>query len=1361
MNNGKQIYLGLDVGTNSVGYAVTDQEYNLQRFRGADAWGSVIFDEASQSAERRGFRSARRRLERRKQRIRLLQEIFAEEIAKKDPRFYIRLSESYRWREETEDRYIFFNDEEYTDAQYMKDYPTIHHLICELMENKEAHDVRMVYLACAWLLAHRGHFLSQIRVEDLDKLIDIGDVYDEFIHFFRDNSYDQPWGEVSKETLRALGEILKKKAGIKTKEKELKEILLDGKKADKTGREEFPFSQESLIKLLAGGSCKPKDIFGKEEYAEYDSVSLNMDDEKATELMTNIGEDYDLIVALRKLYEWGILADVLDQSEGSGSISAAKVALYEKHKKDLQTLKYFVRKYLPEKYEEVFRQTKGKKNYAAYVYHADKGDVIEKKANVEDFSKYILGLIKEIEPEEKDAALYEEMKADIELRSFLPKQKNTDNRIIPHQLYEYELLKILENAAMYLPFLKEKDADGTTASDKIHAIFTFKIPYYVGPLNTKSEHAWISRKEGRIRPWNYSEIVDEDASEEAFIRRMTNSCSYLAGEDVLPKDSLCYQKFMVLNEINNLKIDGQKIPLEAKQGIYEELFKRKKKVRRKDIEDYLISNNYLEKEKREKLSGIDEEIHSSLSTYYSFRKLLKDKILSEKDVERIVERASYAEDKTRVKKWLRKEYPNLSEEDVNYIGRIKIKDFGRLSEKFLKRLEGCSKESGEVTCILRLLWETNDNLMELLSDRYSFAEAIQKYNEDYYEGTSSLKDILEARGVSNAVRRPIYRTLAITKDVEKAFGKPDKIFIEMTRSSRTDLKGKRTKSRYQQIIDLYSSCKEEAKEVQKQLEDLGEAASTRLQSDRLFLYFMQLGRCAYSNAPIDLKSLMSGSETYNIDHIYPQAYVKDDSIINNKVLVLSTLNGDKGDDYPIRDEIRNKMQGVWKYWHKAGLLSDEKYKRLIRSTGFTEEERYGFISRQLTETSQATKLLGELLKEKYPEAEIVYTKAGLVSDFRHVFGLLKARSYNDLHHAEDAYLNVVVGNVYDMKFSKRWFTAESSYSIKTETLFTHDVNCGGELIWDSKKMLPKVKKTAQKNSGHFVKYAFFKTGGLFDQNPVKKAAGLVPLKKGMSTEKYGGYNKAGVMFFIPTRYKAGKKNDIMVLPVELMHGRHFLEDEEFARKYAFQRLEKILGKRVEEVSFPMGMRPWKINTVLSLDGFRVCITGIGSGGKSLLAQPIMQFSSAEEWKGYIKRLERFVEKNKKNPNYKYDREYDKISREENGSLYELYIEKLQESIYKKRINSPLKTLIDGRERFEKLEIAEQSQVLLNIHSVFGRIAGGCDLTSIGGKKNSASTKSGLSTIISNWKKYYSNVRIIDQSPSGLWERKSQNLLELL
>lgn len=1114
----EKIYLGLNVGTNSIGYAVTDEQYNLLKFNGNDAWGSIVFDAASSNEDRRNHRLARRNLDRRQQRIVWLQEIFAKEISKVDDRFFIRLSESFRWREDVQDQYVFFNDKEYTDVQYMKENPTIHHLICELMDNKAPHDVRLVYLACAWLIAHRGHFLNNLNVEKLDEIMDISSVYQNFINYFTENGYKRPWGEID---VSALAEALKRRSGVTAKTKELLKILLNGKKPEKSGTEEFPFSQDSIIRLLAGGQCKLKDVFCKEEYLDLGSISLDMDEDKFGEISGSIGEDYDLLMALRGLYDWSVLADLLNGH--SKTISAAKVQMYEQHKEDLRVLKYFMHKYLPGKYNEVFRKAKAD-NYVAYTGHMDKetASQLKKKANVEDFSRYIQKLVRSINPEEKDQQTYQDMCERLELKCFLPKQRSTNNRVIPHQLYEYELIRILKNASLYLPFLNEV-RNGVSEIDKVVSIFRYKLPYYVGPLNEESSFAWISRKQGKITPWNFKDMVDEDTSENVFIRRMTNKCTYLPGEDVLPKDSLCYQKFMVLNELNNLKIDGRKVPVEVKQGIYHELFEKKKKVRRKDIEEYLISNNYLAKGSTELISGIDEQVHSCLSSYYAFRNLLSREILSENDVEKIIERASYAEDKSRVKKWLRKEYPDLSQDDVRYITKIKIKEFGKLSRTFLTELKGCNKQDGEMTTILRIMWETNDNLMEILSDKYTFREAVEAFTQEYYTGKKkSLKERLDEMRVSNSVRRPVYRTLAVVKDIEKAFGKPDKIFVEMTRGGQTDQKGKRTKSRKQQILDLYDKCKDDVHDLMQQLESMGEYADSRLQSDRLYLYFMQFGKCAYSGAHIGFDQLMAGSVEYDIDHIYPQSYVKDDSL-NNKVLVLSDLNGTKDNIYPVSPEIRGKMQGLWSWWNHVGAISDEKYKRLIRSAPFTDEEKMGFINRQLTETSQSTKFIADLLKERFPDAEVVYVKAGLVSDFRHEFDLPKSRSYNDLHNAADAFLSVVAGNVYDMRFSKKWFRIDEKYSVKVKTIFTHEVKCRGDIIWDGMPMLEKVEDTARKNTAHFVKYAAFKTGGLFDQNPVKKGTGLIPLKAGLPTEKYGGYNKAGIMFLIPVRYNIGKK----------------------------------------------------------------------------------------------------------------------------------------------------------------------------------------------------------------------------------------------
>ena len=58
---------------------------------------------------------------------------------------------------------------------------------------------------------------------------------------------------------------------------------------------------------------------------------------------------------------------------------------------------------------------------------------------------------------EKEREIAESIINEIENETFLPKQVISDNGVIPYQLHESELDRILKNAALYYPFLSEKD----------------------------------------------------------------------------------------------------------------------------------------------------------------------------------------------------------------------------------------------------------------------------------------------------------------------------------------------------------------------------------------------------------------------------------------------------------------------------------------------------------------------------------------------------------------------------------------------------------------------------------------------------------------------------------------------------------------------------------------------------------------------------------------------------------------------------------------------------------------------------------------------------------------------------------------
>lgn len=157
----EEYYLGLDIGTNSVGWAVTDCNYNICTYKKKAMWGIRLFEQAETAAERRTNRAIRRRMERRKERIDLLQELFAEEISKVDESFFIRLNESRLYLEDktVKVKHPLFNDKNYTDVDYYKEFPTIFHLRKDLINNSESHDIRIVYLALHNIIKKRGHFL--------------------------------------------------------------------------------------------------------------------------------------------------------------------------------------------------------------------------------------------------------------------------------------------------------------------------------------------------------------------------------------------------------------------------------------------------------------------------------------------------------------------------------------------------------------------------------------------------------------------------------------------------------------------------------------------------------------------------------------------------------------------------------------------------------------------------------------------------------------------------------------------------------------------------------------------------------------------------------------------------------------------------------------------------------------------------------------------------------------------------------------------------------------------------------------------------------------------------------------------------
>lgn len=109
-----------------MGWAATNEKYELLKFKSHKMWGSRLFKGAETAAETRMKRALRRRYKRRKFRLLLLESLFAKEINEVDETFFMRLHESkYHLEDKTNPvKYTLFMDKEYTDVDYYKEFPT-------------------------------------------------------------------------------------------------------------------------------------------------------------------------------------------------------------------------------------------------------------------------------------------------------------------------------------------------------------------------------------------------------------------------------------------------------------------------------------------------------------------------------------------------------------------------------------------------------------------------------------------------------------------------------------------------------------------------------------------------------------------------------------------------------------------------------------------------------------------------------------------------------------------------------------------------------------------------------------------------------------------------------------------------------------------------------------------------------------------------------------------------------------------------------------------------------------------------------------------------------------------------------------
>lgn len=1143
-NRGKiKYYIGVDIGTNSVGWAVIDENGYLLNKGKHHLWGSRLFDQAQTAQNRRNYRSSRRRYNKRKERIRLLQMIMSDMVLEVDSSFFIRLEKTTFLDKEDKKailkdnykmNYNLFCDEDYNDKDYFKVYPTIYHLRKKLCESDEKADPRLIYLALHHIVKYRGNFLyegQELHLEPSNKEEDLKILFD-ILGKNNDTVYD-----ISEEQIQF---ILKTVVENISKTAKVDECMshLKLNSEDKKIVKEF-------MRGLVGNKFNVSKLYMHEDL-QFDDEDLKLQfsdksyEEKIMEYENVLEEKMEFIDLMQRFYSWIELSKIVGSDSQHASISGAMVNIYESHREDLRTLKEVMLKIGKKEYDEMFKPTsKNVVNYYNYVNPvACSGD------KTDGFYKYVKKAIEKSDDSRKDEILQK-----IANETYMLKQTSKNNAYIPYQMQKDELIKILDRQEKYYPVLKEN-------RDKIISILEFRIPYYYGPLDGNKQFGWLIKKKGkeneRILPWNHQEIVDVQETAAQFIKKLTNYCTYLPIEKVMPQKSLTCSMYEVLSEVNKIRIDGKLLPIDTKNRLIEDLFFKRKTVKEKDLINWLKQNQLTVGE----ITGYQKEkaFSSSLAPWIDFREIFDEINDSNYDlIEKIIEDMTIFNEGSILKERLKKAY-NLDQNKVKKIMKLKYSGWSRLSKKLINGIRADNKFGSSVS-ILDVMKESHMALMEIINDQdLGFKQIIEKENFKNETGSFEYEDIENLAG-SPALKRGIWQTLQVIEEIKNYMGhEPKNIYIEFAREEQEKV---RTTTRVKKLKSIYNDIKNQldvhGKEVYSNLNKQDEKSSIE---KRLYLYYTQLGKCMYSGESLDIDKLSD----YEIDHIFPRTLTSDDSL-DNLVLVKKKENQRKLDDLVLPLEIRNKMEVFWKKLYDNGLITQTKYYRLMRDE-FRRDQIDKFINRQLVETRQIIKHVANIIENHYEDTKVFTVRANLSHEFREKYGIYKNRNVNDFHHAHDAYIACIIGRYIQIRFpglEAKYVYGQYMQNVKKTKNNIDKENHGfiinsmkyecidedtGEVIWNPERILDYIKcfnyrdvyitKKLDTNNRELFNVTILPS----DKNSEKgKTKATIPVNKLRSNvRKYGGFS--GLQSdIVAIEGKKGKKIDrrLINLPILLRY----------------------------------------------------------------------------------------------------------------------------------------------------------------------------------------------------------------------------------
>ena len=502
------------------------------------------------------------------------------------------------------------------------------------------------------------------------------------------------------------------------------------------------------------------------------------------------------------------------------------------------------------------------------------------------------------------------------------------------------------------------------------------------------------------------------------MEKMIGKCTFEENEPRASKNSWTFERFMLLQKVNNLTYSTGK----EKVGLTEE--------QRRELITLAYNQKEIKYEKIRKLfdlpdnarfTGLDYSNRKSSKAKLSedtillkdaenvtFVKLvgyhtLKNEFKSNNQIElwneleknkplldKIAETLSKSKTKNEIKRELK--YIGLNEKEINIIKDINFDKYGHLS------------------------YVAMNKILPHLENGYTYDKACEmagyNFKNDDINPQKKLPPIPREFGINPVMYRTVTQTRKVINAIINKYGSPFEIHIEVARDLSKDYKERKKIEAKQKENQVNNE------EIKRYIQETFKISSPKpVDILKVKLWREQDCKSAYSLKSILPEELFEDNYT-QIDHILPFSKSFDDSY-NNKVLVITRENQEKRNRIP-REFISNEED-----WERFEAFVNTTYKynpkkreNLLMRT-FNDERATEWRERNLNDTKFIARYVANYIKsnllfenfgEKENRIKVKTIPGAVTASLRHYWGIPNKDREKDIHHAEDAVILACADN---------------------------------------------------------------------------------------------------------------------------------------------------------------------------------------------------------------------------------------------------------------------------------------------------------------------------------------------------------------